>query len=83
MTTKLGSGDPQILGPMLFLLLVMSPFLLSASSFQHSVLVWRNLYHHISQDLRSFHQSAKLYRKKADSMRNCNGAFDLYFVLDV
>nr|KAF6454684.1 ANTXR like [Rousettus aegyptiacus] len=83
MTTKLGSGDPQVQGPMLFLLLVMSPFLLSASSFQYSIPVWRNLYHHLNQDLRRIHQSSKLYRNKADSIRNCNGAFDLYFVLDV
>ena len=79
-------------GPRLFLLLLLPPPLLSAGSLQHSVLDWRNfhhldlgwrnIHHYLSPDWRSFHRSASQQRNKEDKLSDCDGDFDVYFVLD-
>ena len=81
---KMESDEPGILGPMLFLLFVMPPPLLSAGSFRPSIMGWRNLNHHLSQDWEGFNQRANYYRSQTDPehFRFCDGAFDLYFLVD-
>ncbi|KAF6109628.1 hypothetical protein HJG60_010875 [Phyllostomus discolor] len=78
------SDEPGVLGPMLFLLFVMPPPLLSAGSFWPSIIGWRNLNHHLSQDWDGFNQSASYQRSQTNPqhIRICDGAFDLYFLVD-
>lgn len=83
------SSGPWIPGPGLFLLLLLLPPLLSAGSFQHDVLNWRNFRHldfgwktihrYLSPGWGSLHRSI---RSKASKLHDCDGAFDFYLVLD-
>ncbi|XP_070327086.1 anthrax toxin receptor-like isoform X2 [Odocoileus virginianus] len=83
------SSGPWVPGPGLSLLLLLLPPLLSAGSFQHDVLNWRNFHHldfgwktihrYLSPDWGSLHRSI---RSKASKLHDCDGAFDLYLVLD-
>ncbi|XP_045882546.1 anthrax toxin receptor-like [Meles meles] len=54
----------------LFLLLLLPPPLLSTGNFLHHLPAWRNS-----------HQG-RYYRSKTEKMKTCEGAFDLYFILD-
>ncbi|TEA39151.1 hypothetical protein DBR06_SOUSAS13510064 [Sousa chinensis] len=86
------SGGPWMPSPGLFLLLLLPPPLLSGRSFQHSIPNWRNLHHldlgwrtihrYLSPDWRSFHRGTNHHKSKAKKLHDCNGVFDLYFVLD-
>lgn len=82
MAMKMESDDPRVLGPMLFLLLVMPPPLLSAGSFWPSVLGWRNLKHRLGQEWGGFSQRARYHRSEEDLSRYCDGKFDLYILVD-
>ncbi|XP_061261584.1 anthrax toxin receptor-like isoform X2 [Bos javanicus] len=83
------SSGPWIPGPGLLLLLLLLPPLLSAGSFQHDVLNWRNFRHldfgwktihrYLSPGWGSLHRSI---RSKASKLHDCDGAFDFYLVLD-
>ncbi|XP_004765880.2 anthrax toxin receptor-like [Mustela putorius furo] len=69
---KIGSSSICIPGPALslFLLLLLPPPLLSTGSFLHHLPAGR-----------SFHHRARHYRNKAD-LRNCDSAFNIFFLLD-
>ena len=83
------SSGPWVPGLGLSLLLLLLPPLLSAGSFQNDVLNWRSFRHldfgwktihrYLSPDWGSLHRSI---RSKASKLHDCDGAFDLYLVLD-
>lgn len=75
------SDDRRVLGPMLFLLLVMPPPLSAGSSWPR-VLSWRHLNRHLGQEWEGFNQRARYHRSEQDKFRYCKGKFDLYFVVD-
>ncbi|XP_054584725.1 anthrax toxin receptor-like isoform X2 [Eptesicus fuscus] len=84
MAKKTESDDPRVLGPMIFLLLVMLPPLVSAGSFWPRVLSWINLNRHFGQEWKGFSQRARYHRSEQDQdrFRFCDGKFDLYFLVD-
>ncbi|XP_014644532.1 PREDICTED: anthrax toxin receptor-like [Ceratotherium simum simum] len=69
----MGSRGPGGPGPLYFLLLLLllPPPLQSTERFLHQLPGWRN-----------FHQDARHQRSSAGKGKSCEGAFDLYFVLD-
>ncbi|XP_023602023.1 anthrax toxin receptor-like [Myotis lucifugus] len=81
MAKKMESDDCRVLGPMLFLLLVMPPPLNAGSSWPR-VLSWRHLNRHLGQEWEGFNQRARYHRSEKDKFRYCKGKFDLYFVVD-
>ena len=70
---KVGSSSLWVPAPALplLLLLLLPPPLLSPGSFLHRLPAWRN-----------FHQGTRHYRSKTEKLKTCEGAFDLYFILD-
>lgn len=82
MAKQMESDDPRVLGPMLFLLLVMPPPLMSAGSFWLRDLSWRNLNNHLGQEWEGFSQRARYHRSEKDQFRFCDGKFDLYILVD-
>ncbi|XP_059517947.1 anthrax toxin receptor-like [Myotis daubentonii] len=81
MAKKMESDDRRVLGPMLFLLLVMPPPLSAGSSWPR-VLSWRRLNRHLGQEREGFNRRARYHRSEQDKFRYCKGKFDLYFVVD-
>ncbi|XP_007121367.2 anthrax toxin receptor-like [Physeter macrocephalus] len=93
----MGSGGSAVPGPMLFLLLVLPPPLLSTGSFQHDGPGWKdlhhlsldlgNLYRHLIQDTGTFHHlrgpSTRTRKSWAKDENSCQSSFDLYFILDM
>ncbi|EPY78509.1 hypothetical protein CB1_001056015 [Camelus ferus] len=80
------SQGPWMPGPGLFLLLLLPFPLLSAGSFKHSVLDRRN-FRHFDINLKDIYnyfsrEWRDLKKGKSKKLYDCNGAFDLYFVLD-
>ncbi|XP_069427645.1 anthrax toxin receptor-like [Ovis canadensis] len=83
-----GSG-PWVPSPGLSLLLLLLPPLLSAGSFQHDVLNWRN-FRHLDSGWETIHRylspdwgsPRRSIRSKASKLHDCDGAFDFYLVLD-
>lgn len=78
---------PWMPGPGLFLLLLLPPLLLSAGSFNHSILDWRNFQRlglgckNIQRYLNTGWRN--LEKGKANKLYDYDGDFDLYFILDV
>lgn len=79
--------------PGLFLLLSLPLPALCAQSLQYSALDWRNSHQHLckdwgnvhcffSPDEISFHGSSTQHRSKSNKLYDCDGDFNLYFVLD-
>ncbi|KAJ1066395.1 hypothetical protein K5549_007517 [Capra hircus] len=79
--------------PGLFLLLSLPLPALCAQSLQYSALDWRNSHQHLckdwgnvhcffSPDEISFHGSSAQHRSKSSKLYDCDGDFNLYFVLD-
>ncbi|XP_014644522.1 PREDICTED: anthrax toxin receptor-like [Ceratotherium simum simum] len=89
----MGSGGPAVPDPALLLLLLLL-LLLSAGSFPHSLqgspdfqglgLDWGRFHDRrlLSLDRGRFHQDTSHHRSKAKKLYSCEGAFDLYFILD-
>ena len=79
--------------PGLFLLLSLPLPALCAQSLQYSALDWTNSHQHLckdwgnvhcffSPDEISFHGSSAQHRSKSSKLYDCDGDFNLYFVLD-
>ncbi|XP_061261581.1 anthrax toxin receptor-like isoform X2 [Bos javanicus] len=85
------SGGPWM--PGLFFLLLLPLPLMCAEGLQHSALDWTNSHQHLckdwgnvhcyfSPDEISFHGSNMQHRSKSNKLYDCDGDFNLYFVLD-
>ncbi|XP_058552919.1 anthrax toxin receptor-like [Neofelis nebulosa] len=74
-TKKMGSSSLWVPGPalslLLLLFLLLPPPLLSTGSFLHRLPAWR-----------PFHQGTRHYRRKIEKPKTCEGAFDLYLIVD-
>ncbi|XP_049501954.1 anthrax toxin receptor-like [Panthera uncia] len=74
-TKKMGSSSLWVPGPalslLLLLFLLLPPPLLSTGSFLHRLPAWR-----------PFHQGTRHYRSKIEKPKTCEGAFDLYLIVD-
>lgn len=68
---KMGNVGPGMLGSMLFLMLALQPLQLSPG---------RSL-HHLPNH-RSFHLGTSHHRNNWKKLKSCDGAFDLYFIVD-
>lgn len=79
--------------PGLFFLLLLPLPLMCAEGLQHSALDWTNSHQHLckdwgnvhcyfSPDEISFHGSNMQHRSKSNKLYDCDGDFNLYFVLD-
>ncbi|XP_073734771.1 anthrax toxin receptor-like [Callorhinus ursinus] len=72
---KIGSSSIWVPGPalslLLLLLLLLPPPLLSTGSFLHRLPAWRD-----------FHHGTMHHRSKAQKLGTCEGAFNLFFLLD-
>ncbi|XP_044896199.1 anthrax toxin receptor-like isoform X4 [Felis catus] len=74
-TKKMGSSSLWVPGPalslLLLLFLLLPPPLLSTGSFLHHLPAWT-----------PFHQGTRHYRSKIEKPKTCEGAFDLYLIVD-
>lgn len=71
MPKKMGNVRPGMLGCMLFLILGLQPLPLSQGRFLHHPL-----------NSRSFHLGSRHHGSSWEKLKSCEGAFDLYFVVD-
>ncbi|XP_059738686.1 anthrax toxin receptor-like [Bos taurus] len=67
----MGSAGPGVLGSMLFLMLGLQPLPLSRG---------RSLHH--PPNSRSFHLGSRHHGSTWEKLKSCEGAFDLYFIVD-
>ncbi|DAA14152.1 TPA: anthrax toxin receptor 1-like, partial [Bos taurus] len=67
----MGSAGPGVLGSMLFLMLGLQPLPLSRG---------RSLHH--PPNSRSFHPGSRHHGSTWEKLKSCEGAFDLYFIVD-
>ncbi|KAM5243509.1 anthrax toxin receptor-like [Hipposideros larvatus] len=90
------TGGPRMPGPVLYLLLVLPPFLMSKGSFPYSVpgsrdfhrlgMSWGSLHSHLSQDGGTLYHrrspGAWQQNKGTKNKNPCHSSYDLYFIVD-